>query len=850
MIEGRRNESFTADAFFQTLFQSSPNAALITTVSDGTILHVNDRFCRITGFAQEEVIGKTTLELQMYFNPSDRALFLSKMFNSGVLENEYADLRRRDGSKYTAVVSARSFWSEDNEYVCCSFQDMSEQIRQEHEQSMRDEELQRLFDTMAQGVVYQDVNGTIISANPAAERMLGLSLQQMAQRSSLTPAWKTIREDGSTLPGSEHPSMIALRTGKPFGPFTLGVYNETIADHIWLSVTATPLFHNGEDKPYQVYVIFTDVTAEMKARQDYQLLFQEMMDGFALHEIICDQSGSPVDYRYLSVNPAFERMTGLNAHDLIGKTVLEVLPETEPYWIKTYGKVALTGVPITFQNFSTALDKYFNVTAYRPAPMQFACIFSDVTQQIHYQKEKEQAQEQIKRLAHICDIAPSCIVIFDMTGKILYANDFASRLHGYSKEEMLSISVHDLMMVRDKNLFQESLGVIYEQGEIVMPLNACTRQKESIPMLIYAKKTEWNDQTAILSIGTDLTQKAKAEKVLQESLAENRRILDNLQDGFFRADLDGNFLMLNPRMEQMYGYDNVEEMLAVNARCMYAQQEDRVELFKKLQSDERVTNHNFKAIRKDQTEFWISMHVQYLRNDEGDIIGTEGLIRDITERRKLEQEVLKQHKDLVASNLVLKKRLEQSINAISKVVELRDVYTSGHQKRVKQIACRIGEQLGFTQDEIVNLSYGALLHDIGKIYIASDILNKPGKITHLEYQILQTHAEYSYNIAKEMDLPQVVLTMILQHQERLDGSGYPNKLKGDEIILESRILAVADVVEAMTSHRPYRPALGIEAALNEIESGKGVKYDAQVVDLCVSLFRNEGFSFSSDGEIR
>ena len=185
----------------------------------------------------------------------------------------------------------------------------------------------------------------------------------------------------------------------------------------------------------------------------------------------------------------------------------------------------------------------------------------------------------------------------------------------------------------------------------------------------------------------------------------------------------------------MYGYDNIADMLSTNAKHMYVRQEDYTDLLNKLRLEGRVTSHNCKARRKDKTEFWVSMNVQYLRNDEGDIIGTEGLIRDITERRKLEQEVLKQHESLVASNLVLKKRLEQSINAISKVVELRDVYTAGHQKRVKQLACQIGARLGFTQEEIVNLSYGALLHDIGKIYIASDILNKPGKITNLEYQI-------------------------------------------------------------------------------------------------------------------
>jgi HD-GYP domain-containing protein (c-di-GMP phosphodiesterase class II) len=147
---------------------------------------------------------------------------------------------------------------------------------------------------------------------------------------------------------------------------------------------------------------------------------------------------------------------------------------------------------------------------------------------------------------------------------------------------------------------------------------------------------------------------------------------------------------------------------------------------------------------------------------------------------------------------------------------------------------------------MINLSYGALIHDIGKIHVASDILNKPGKITSLEYQLLQTHAEYSYNIVREMGLPQDIATMVHQHHERLDGSGYPNHVSGDQILLESRILAVADVVEAMTSHRPYRPALGIEAALAEIQAGRGTKFDEIVVDHCVSLFREEGFQFNKE----
>ena len=196
------------------------------------------------------------------------------------------------------------------------------------------------------------------------------------------------------------------------------------------------------------------------------------------------------------------------------------------------------------------------------------------------------------------------------------------------------------------------------------------------------------------------------------------------------------------------------------------------------------------------------------------------------------------------ANNKLSQRLQQSVLAISKIGEMRDVYTAGHQKRVQKLAVEIAQRMKLSKDSIMNISYGALIHDIGKIYIASDILNKPGKISNLEYQILQTHAEHGYEIVREIDFPIVIPTMIYQHHERLDGSGYPLGLKENEILLESKILAVADVVEAMTSHRPYRPALGLESAIEEINLNKGIKYDKDVVDVCINIFNDNEFDFN------
>lgn len=836
------------DAFFQTVFQTSPDAALVTSAADRTILLVNEGFTRITGYSAEEAIGKTTLDLKLYVDERDRDRLVEILRTQGKVEQEPADFHRRDGSVFHGLVSARLVHTDDSTYISTHVRDLTQELALEHEHAMRDEEYRRLFETMSQGVIYQKADGQIISANPAAERMTGLTSGEMLTRTSDTPEWNVIDEDGTPLPGSEHPTMIALRTGKQVGPRVLGVYNAQRKNHVWLSVCATPLFREGEAKPYQVYVVMNDITSEHKAEENYQQLFREMLDGFALHEILLNEAGQPCDYRYLAVNPAFERMTGLISSELIGKTVLEIMPDIEQSWIDTYGAVALTGQPVKFQNYAAALDKYFIVTAYRPAPMQFACTFTDITSQVRAQMEVERAQRRIEQLAHICDIAPSSIIIFNDEGKILYTNEYTAHMHEYTKLELLGMNVRDITGNFNFKLFQDDVRLILEQGEIVRKRNAIKRDGSPVPLLVYAKEIEWEGQPAILSIGTELTAQLKTEKSLQHSLEQNKRILENLQDGYYQASMDGAFFMLNPRMAQMFGYSSQDEMLPTNAKLLYADLSDRAAMFDKLRLEGRVTSHVCECRRRDGSALWVSMHVQYLKDDAGEIIGTEGLIRDITDRRKMEREIELQHESLIASNEVLKKRLEQSINAISMIGELRDVYTAGHQKRVRQLACEIGRRCGMTEEAIANLSYGALIHDIGKIKIASDILNKPGKITNLEYQILQTHAEYSYSIVREIDLPQEILTMILQHHERLDGSGYPNQLVGEQIILESRILAVADVVEAMTSHRPYRPALGIDAALAEIASGRGVKYDAAVVDTCISLFRREGFVFQTDPE--
>jgi putative nucleotidyltransferase with HDIG domain len=179
------------------------------------------------------------------------------------------------------------------------------------------------------------------------------------------------------------------------------------------------------------------------------------------------------------------------------------------------------------------------------------------------------------------------------------------------------------------------------------------------------------------------------------------------------------------------------------------------------------------------------------------------------------------------------------------VAEARDPYTAGHQRRVTELAMAVAEKLGLSEQVVEATRAAGLLHDIGKLSIPAEILSKPSVLSPLEMSLMKVHPQSAYEVLRTIDFPWPVADIVLQHHERVDGSGYPQGLRGDAILMQARILAVADVVEAMSSHRPYRAALGIEAALEEVKQGRGVLYDVLVADACLDLFRVDGFRFSN-----
>jgi len=192
----------------------------------------------------------------------------------------------------------------------------------------------------------------------------------------------------------------------------------------------------------------------------------------------------------------------------------------------------------------------------------------------------------------------------------------------------------------------------------------------------------------------------------------------------------------------------------------------------------------------------------------------------------------------------LRMALEGAIQTLTIASEARDPYTAGHQRRVADLAVNIAQEMGLLENVIAGIRMAGLIHDIGKLAVPADILSKPSKINDLEYQLVKTHPEVGYDILKNIEFPWPVADIVLQHHERMNGSGYPRKIKGPDIIIEARIINVADVVEAMASHRPYRPSLGIEKSLEQISKNRGILYDDEVVEACLRLFREKRFKFA------
>ena len=333
-----------------------------------------------------------------------------------------------------------------------------------------------------------------------------------------------------------------------------------------------------------------------------------------------------------------------------------------------------------------------------------------------------------------------------------------------------------------------------------------------------------------------ITKYNRREEAILQSEERYRVIIDEIEYGYYEMDLTGSFTFVNDSMSRILGYSR-KELIGMNYRLFTPQEEVKAthEIFNKAyRTGETLKWVPFTNIRKDGRRIFVEDSIFPLRNMEEKIIGFRGFSRDITEKKK-EEEELKQSLDKVH------RALGGVIQAMALTIETRDPFTAIHQRRVADLARSIGQEMGLTKDQVETIHMAGMVHDLGMISIPLEILSNPAQLSSLEFGLIRVHPQIGYKILKDIDFPWPIAKIVYQHHERINGSGYPVGLKDGEILLEAKVLMVADVVEAIASHRPYRPAQGLDVALKKISINGGIIYDPEVVNTCLRLFNEKGY---------
>jgi PAS domain S-box-containing protein/putative nucleotidyltransferase with HDIG domain len=444
-------------------------------------------------------------------------------------------------------------------------------------------------------------------------------------------------------------------------------------------------------------------------------------------------------------------------------------------------------------------------------------------------------KKQQKELETMFDAVPIPVWYIDQTGKALRVNQAAASNLGLAKKDIIGKNINKLFRPEEASKFMADMKEIIDSGKSKIGVVEEYTLSSGEKRLARSDKLPYYGETSniigMIVFAPDITEKMKTQEALRESEEIFNLFLEyNPIYVFFKDEnirpirLSRNYeKMLNMPMDQILGKTMDELFPPELAKSM-------------IDDDLRVLREN-KLIEIEEeldNRFFTTTKFPIIRKGKPPLIA--GFTIDITKQKQSE-------KALKEGVTRLRRLLGYIINVIGRAVALRDAYTSDHQKRVSDLARAIATEMGLSSEEIECVRLAGSIHDLGKIAIPAEILSMPRKLTRIEFSLIKTHAQRGREILKGIEFPWPLADIVVQHHERLDGSGYPRRLKGDKILPQSRIIALADVVEAMASHRPYRPALGIDVALAEIEEQRGVLYDPDAVDACLRLFREKRFKF-------
>jgi len=495
-------------------------------------------------------------------------------------------------------------------------------------------------------------------------------------------------------------------------------------------------------------------------------------------------------------------------------------------------------------------------------PSYFMVHFQDITEQ----KRVEEGLKEEDQLYHsLINTSLEPIAVLDLDLHVTHVSQkFLSMLAYVKNSDLLGKKIGGFIIPGERDKGEIQILEMIIQG--IPGKLECGLLKNDGGTLPVEMNISWinNDKGTPMCVVCSLrdqSEQKQADAVAREVMSQASTALQSTATAILILNEDTTIAMVNAAFEKMTGYTR-EEIEGKKSWIEFVAREDqarlkRYYLMRRLDPGSAPDTYQFKLTDRQGNVKNVLINVSPIpgaNKTVAALLEQNGFQVVDIEKYEQEKRALRESEErchLLADNVKdaqenlskLEKTVNGTIEAMARIEEMRDPYTSGHQERIAMLVGAIAREMGLPDDQVKGIVFAARIHDIGKVYVPMEILGKPGKLNEIEWQIIRTHAEGSYNVLKSIEFRWPIAEAVLQHHERLDGSGYPKGLTGKDIILEAKILMVADVVEAMASYRPYRPSMGIEAALEEIGRNSGVLYDVDVVKTCIKLFREKGFSF-------
>jgi PAS domain S-box-containing protein len=714
------------------------------------------------------------------------------------------------------------FRRRDNPTYLSMYMDSRAQSTKNWEKALRESEQRSMaiLEDIEEGYFETDLAGNLVFVNEPLCRISGYSKDRLLGMNNRDYT------DPQTAKRMFDLFNRIYRTGTPIKVKDFQIIKKD-GTKLTLEISAS-LIRNSDGQPTGFRGIALDVTerkqteeALKETEKRYRSLFEESLDAI----VITDREGGFVD-----ANKAALDLLGVSREGTAKTNFKEFYidpKDGERFKREMEANGSLQDFEVNLKKKDgTVMTCLLFVTAKRENGGEivgYQGMIRDVTKARATEEALRQSEEKYRQLLNH---APAGIYEVDFLRRTFVSvNDVMCEYTGYTRKELLSLSPFDILTEDSKIHFMERMKKVLSSEKVPETVEFKIKGKNGREfwVLLNTKLVYENGHPkGATAVVHDITERKLADEAVRRSEEKYRLLVNNATDGVFIAQ-NGRIKFPNPKMMKILGYspDELAEIKYIDL----VHPDDRTIIYKakekRAANDETASVYSVRITNKMGTQIWAQISSVPIFWDERP--ATLNFVRDITYQKMAEDELRQTVEKL-------RRVTGATVQAMAQTVEVRDPYTAGHQKRVSNLARAIGTEMALPPAMIEGIGMAGNIHDIGKISVPAEILSKPGALTDIQFGLIKAHPKTGYEILKGIDFPWDIARVVLQHHERIDGSGYPQGLCDDDILLEARILAVADVVEAMSSHRPYRPALGIEKALEEILSKKGILYDPRVAE--------------------